>query len=646
MHYNSDGERVSRARFKEMYNAFRNRQELIKAGLMNRRSLMKMGLLTSAGYLVAKNGLSSRAWGQSWGGGGGGQCASPATTAFSMPLPIMPIKQPVSSLSPAPTINPNTAINPATGLPFEGRTRAHQGPGLGLPFPPPRLYQVTQRAALVNMSNQLPLQPIWGFDGISPGPTYVSAYGIANLVRNVNNLQGDNSGFGLPSVSTHLHNGHTPSESDGFPCDYFASGQYYDHYYPNVLAGFASTHAPNGDINESLSTLWYHDHRVDFTAQNVYKGLTGFYLLFNQFDTGDETTGFRLPSFPNYDIPMMFADRCFDPTTGLLAFDTFNLDGILGDRFLVNGVIQPVLHVSPRRYRFRWLNSGPSRFYQLYLTNPASLSTVNTFWQISNDGNLLPSPFQVGAVALGVAERADVVVDFTGKAGQTFYIENRLVQTDGRGPISDSLTSAGQGNLLLKIVVDGPVVADNSRNLAVAPLPTYYALPDKTATPRVRRSFNFDQTRDGEWTINDKFFSCNEVRFRVKRNSVEVWDLRQNRSDWQHPIHIHFEEFQILAGAAGLYPLNGSSGGWDGGWSGGGWGGGGWGDGSSGAPVGVNIARKDVVRLTNDTQPTLFFRFRDFVGRYPMHCHNVIHEDHAMMVRWDIDDTGDTRSNP
>jgi hypothetical protein len=55
-----------------------------------------------------------------------------------------------------------------------------------------------------------------------------------------------------------------------------------------------------------MSTLWYHDHRVDFTAQNVYKGLAGFYLLFNQFDTGDETTGFRLPSFPNFDIPMMF----------------------------------------------------------------------------------------------------------------------------------------------------------------------------------------------------------------------------------------------------------------------------------------------------------------------------------------------------
>ena len=142
-------------------------------------------------------------------------------------------------------------------------------------------------------------------------------YGTPILIRNYNQLPSDNGGFGLNSVTTHLHNGHTPSESDGFPCDYFAAGQYYDQYYPNQLAGFLSTHqGTNGDINEALSSLWYHDHREGFTAQNVYKGLLGHYLLFNDFDTGNETTGFRLPSFPDYDIPMMFADRCFDAQTG------------------------------------------------------------------------------------------------------------------------------------------------------------------------------------------------------------------------------------------------------------------------------------------------------------------------------------------
>src|SRR5258706_2807389 len=111
MEYNSVGGKVPRAKFKDMYKAFRNRQELIKAGLMNRRSLLKMGLLSSTGYLLAKNGVS--AW--AYGGGGGGQCASPATTPFTLNLPIMPTQQPValSSLTPPPPINPNTPINPA-----------------------------------------------------------------------------------------------------------------------------------------------------------------------------------------------------------------------------------------------------------------------------------------------------------------------------------------------------------------------------------------------------------------------------------------------------------------------------------------------------------------------------------------------------
>ena len=167
------------------------------------------------------------------------------------------------------------------------------------------------------MHPQLPPQPVWGFARLSdppnvawsPGPTYVAEYDQPILVRNFNDLPKNNEGFGRNQVSTHLHNGHTPSESDGFPCDWYDSGKFYDQHYPNVLAGFDSTHPPKGDINESLSTLWYHDHRVDFTAQNVYKGLAGFYLLFNEFDTGNENTGFKLPSFPDFDIPLMLADK-------------------------------------------------------------------------------------------------------------------------------------------------------------------------------------------------------------------------------------------------------------------------------------------------------------------------------------------------
>jgi FtsP/CotA-like multicopper oxidase with cupredoxin domain len=600
----------NRRKEKEIDHAAKNRREIIAAQL-SRRDMLKLGLLSSAGFLVPTRGLSARAR-NSAGALYGGNPSSPPTTPFTQPFTRFVVKQPVPSLSPAPTIAPNTAAG-------EGRTIAHQA---FTQFPPVKYYEVTQQPANVSVHPQLPIQPLWGFDGRVPGPLYVARYGEPILVRNHNNLPVNNGGFGKNSVTTHLHNGHTPSESDGFPCYFFENGQFYDHHYPNVLAGVLSTHqAQGGDINEAMSTLWYHDHRVDFTSQNVYKGLAGMYILFNDHDTGDETAGFHLPSFgdgasddSNFDVPMLFSDLLFDSQTGLAAFDTFNFDGVLGDRFLVNGKIQPVMHVHPRRYRFRWLDAGPSRFYQMFLTDLTNLNAHNLFWQISTDGNLLPRPYQVESVRLGVAERADVIIDFSQYAGKTLYIENRLEQTDGRGP-SGNVLSAGQGNQILKIVVDLPVVADNSVNPAT--IPSFYPLPSKTATPRIIRNFKFERG-NGQWQINGKFMDCDEVRVHVQQNSVEQWNIFNNSGGWQHPVHIHFEEFQFLS-------INGTP--------------------PPTSPLMQN-GRKDVIRLEHNMQANCFFRFRDFLGKYPMHCHNVVHEDHSMMLIWEIGPTGDNNTNP
>lgn len=585
--------------------AFRNRQELIRAGLHGRRDLLKLGLLTSAGYLVAKQGLSSQAHETP-------PLESPPTRAFVEPLPIMPLKPRVALLDPAPRVVPNTAAG-------EGRTRDHQALTR---FPPKKLYLVRQQATRVSVSPDLPPQTLWGFDGMVPGPTYHARYGEPILVRNVNELPLDNGGFGKNSVSTHLHNGHTPSESDGFPCDFFEQGQFYDQHYPNVLAGFDSTHPPQGDINESMSTLWYHEHRVEFTAQNVYKGLAGFFLLFNEFDTGDETTGFRLPS-DEFDVPLMVGDRVFDPTTSLLAFDLFNLDGILGDKFLVNGKIQPFFEVHPRRYRFRVLNTGPSRFYQFFLTDLNDSSRVIPFWQISNDGNLLPQPIPVHTVRLGVAERDDIIIDFSQFApGTSIFLENRLQQDNGRGP-TDKLLPAGSGNLVLRFDVVLSRVADNSRD--PARIAKFYDLPDTRAPEVVKRTFEFNRT-NGQWAVNGKLFDCAEVRFRVKRNTAERWILVNSSGGWSHPIHVHFEEFVILSREGKAEPLDQPLS-------------------ATGVPL-SEIARKDVVRLGPGDRVEVFFRFRDFLGRYPIHCHNVIHEDHAMMLRFDIDAEGDRNPRP
>ena len=50
----------------------------------------------------------------------------------------------------------------------------------------------------------------------------------------------------------------------------------------------------------------------------------------------------------------------------------------------------------------------------------------------------------------------------------------------------------------------------------------------------------------------------------------------------------------------------------------------------------IDYARRDVINLQTNDETRLFMRFRDMKGRYVMHCHNVVHEDHAMMIRWDM----------
>ena len=175
-------------------------------------------------------------------------------------------------------------------------------------------------------------------------------------------------------------------------------------------------------------------------------------------------------------------------------------------------------------------------------------NSTKTFWQISTDGNLLDRPYQVSSARLSVAERVDVIVDFTNDAGKTFFIENRLEQQDGRGPTGNVL-GAGQGDKILKIVVDGPVVADKSVDPAKIPPGVYfYGFPDTNEAPRIVRTFRFERG-NGQWQINGQLVgdcSPNNVRFRIKRNSVEKWIFQNIRPGWQHPIHMHLESFQTL----------------------------------------------------------------------------------------------------
>src|SRR5262249_10312946 len=151
--------------------------------------------------------------------------------------------------------------------------------------------------------------------------------------------------------------------------------------------------ANDGDIRETVSTMWYHDHSDHFTAANVYKGLVGFHLFFDEVDSGIETDpapgALRLPS-GDFDIPLLFQDKRFNEKGELIMNDlSADHQGFLGDKFIVNGKIQPKLAVLRRKYRFRLLNAGPSRFYQFFL---AKNDVDQGFTQIGNDESLLEQP--------------------------------------------------------------------------------------------------------------------------------------------------------------------------------------------------------------------------------------------------------------
>ena len=541
---------------------------------------------------------------------------SPPTTPWVEELPLQDTPLTPTTLNPLPSLMPNLAGGEC------GRVAHQRYAELTAPTGrTPVQYQLTAKentSWYFNADNPYyPAQSIWGFEGntpgaTTPGPTIHARYGKPIMCRIRNALPQFASGFGSPEISTHLHNLHTPSESDGFAGDYFSAtkagptlttpGAYKDHFYPNLYAGI-DEFGGIGDPREALGTLFYHDHTEGVTAPNVLRGLAGRYNIFDDLDSGDERTGLRLPSGP-YDYPLTFGDRRFD-VDGRLTFDQLNPEGVVGDKVLVNGKIEPVLRVARRKYRFRLLNSGPTRFYELYLQNRGG-NAIYTYTVIANDGNLLPSPLlnQTGT-RIAPAERSDIVIDFARfPIGTELFLVNMLVQSTTRRPE----TVQAPGTRVLTFVVDrNPAEPDTSQVPALLrplrPLPSAAEL----ANIPVRR-FNFERS-GGMWAINGRFFNVFEPTISPALGGMEIWELFNPDNGWQHPIHIHFEEGRILSKT-----VNGVA-----------------------VPIPPHErGRKDVYVVGEGMSIRVLLRFRDFRGKYMMHCHNLTHEDHAMMLRWDI----------
>jgi len=351
-------------------------------------------------------------------------------------------------------------------------------------------------------------EAVWTFDGTFPPKLLLARYGQSILMRHYNDLPIDpsaNRGFGLHTISTHEHNGHTPAESDGYANAFFFPGQYYDYRWPLQLAGYdtintnatdpraafpcsegetlrvnndtsASVKGCNngsipirGDWRETMSTHWFHDHMLDFTAQNVYKGNAAMMNYYSALDRGNEAlndgVNLRLPSgtaLPwgnrDYDVNLLVADKAWDKD-GQLWFNIFNTDGFVGDQLLVNWEYKPYLDVRARRYRFRILDGSVSRFIAIGLVQqvngtggqipgPAGSGISYNripFHMVANDGNIMEHAVAFDATAdaahnsvlptQGIAERYDIVVDFSKyglKPGDKLYFVNTLEHPNGK----------------------------------------------------------------------------------------------------------------------------------------------------------------------------------------------------------------------
>ncbi|WP_052072918.1 multicopper oxidase domain-containing protein [Thalassotalea sp. ND16A] len=652
-----------------------------------------------------------------------------------------------------------------------------------------------------NMPLQDP-QSLWTFDGTLPPKLLMARYGEPILFRNYNALPikfEANRGFGNHFITTHEHNGHTPAESDGYANAFFLPGQFYDYHWPVILAGQDSinTDATDkrasspcipgetmviskpgatpptsftkttvtcpaegrinipGDWRETMSTHWFHDHMLDYTAQNVYKGNAAMMNYYSALDRGnecvDDGVNLRFPSGcamgphswgnRDYDVNLEIAGKAWgqdtaaytgtavSDTRGQLWFATFEDDGFLGDRMTVNWLYDPYLNVRARSYRFRVLNAHVSRFLRLALvvertdgngefageTENVSYDRVG-FHMIANDGNIMEHaiPFD-GSLDLdadgktldhfgilptqSIAERYDIIVDFSqftpdvaGNISQfgaepRLYLVNLLEHENGKKPeavvslaeilagdYDDCDTIVGK---LLEFRVKPYSGTDLSMNPAdyvpgkkkMIPLPeiseqelasahhrtfvfgrgaatdlepvtiTQASFTDSPAPSQAGTNFPFEVNGEGvnhtefkqlpehadkPWGIatdgSDITLPMDARRLTAapKLGDFEIWHLQNGGGGWSHNVHIHFEEGRILTRDGKAPPE------WD------------------------KWARKDVYRIgpmdDSGDEVTLAIRFREFAGTFMEHCHNTQHEDHAMLMRWDIENPGQLKA--
>jgi len=496
------------------------------------------------------------------------------------------------------------------------KTLRPRGKMKGAPYYEIRMQQFKQK-----LHRDLPETTVWGFEGSYPGPTIEVNKNELIKVKWMNDLPKKHllpidttvhgAGPNTPRVRTviHLHGSVVRPESDGYPDAWFTKD------YKEVGPDFTRKvyDYPN---QQRPTTLWYHAHAIGITRLNVYAGLAGPYIIHDPLEKY-----LNLPS-GSYERLLLIQDRSFNddgslyypigPEPPVPGVCPSVIPDFFGDNILVNGKVWPYLEVEPRKYRFRIINGSNSRFYRM------SISSGQPFYQIGIDGGLLERPVVTKEILLAPAERADVIIDFSKFKGQNIVITNDAPSPFPRGnPVDES--TEGQ---IMQFKVSLPLSGYDS---SVIPYSLSTIMPLQEKDVRLIRDLTLVREEDQygrAFLLLDGKRWDDPITIKPKLGSIEVWTLI-NLANSTHPIHIHLVNFQILdrqpfdvdyyketgriltTGPAVLPELN------ERGW-------------------------KDTVRANPGEITRIIMRFLPYAGLYPWHCHILEHEDHEMMLPYEI----------
>jgi len=482
--------------------------------------------------------------------------------------------------------------------------RPHGAAPFRLPLPTPRQLSGAELTIPIREA-EVQVMPgqktrMWTYDGCFPGPTIRRPAGERTAVTFLHELPGS-----AGELTVHLHGGHNRTQFDGQPGGLTAS--HAASFYCDIPRGLSPRQSGNDvliepggrrtyvyDLTEAgrperAAFQWYHDHRLDHTARNVWRGLAGMWIVEDEFEAG-----LPLPSGER-DLPLMIVDRSFDRHNQLTNPFTNRrppADGIDGHVVLVNGAHLPHHRVSARRYRLRILNASQFRSYNLFLSNGAPLV------QIGTDSGLMPRPVRRSEVMVSPGERVELVVDFGSAAGER--VELRSGPRHGaRNPLG-ARTYVGA---LMQFRVSGGRLPDRTRvPRKLRPLPAWTKRaarkPDRTWEITVGGIFKTT------WLLNGRTFNPARADARPKLDSVETWEI-VNRTNVAHVMHMHLTDWYLLT-------RNGRR------------------------PPPWEDCLKDSFLLYPHERILVAGYFADYLGKFVIHCHMLDHEDHGLMAQFEV----------